>query len=70
MLRKDLPRECYLCLYRKPLSYSEDFLCDIKGIVSPHYSCRHFSFDAFNIPNKKKRKIKPAKKYSEDDFSL
>lgn len=65
--RKDIPAACSLCRYGRISAKRGIILCEKRGVVSPDFSCRKFSYDPIKrIP---KGRPKPME-FSEEDFKL
>ena len=64
---KDIPKICLYCEKSSNIFKREELMCSKQGIVSPDYSCKHYSYDPYKrIPKRKQ----PIPKYSAKDFSI
>jgi len=68
MLTVEYEKNCRNCIYRKTFIVNGDILCKYKGVVSPEFSCRRFSYDIFTSGSKKKRILDMS--FNEKDFEI
>ena len=69
MDKREHEKICHYCLYKKPITFSDDLLCRYSGIVGAKYTCKKFEFDIFTNTHKRKRSIE-TEKFSANDFSI
>ena len=59
---------CYYCIYSKPISGTEDMLCEKKGVVSETFTCKKFAYDVRK--RKVQRRSAVAGSFKPEDFAL
>ncbi len=64
---RDMPAACEYCEHGKVGSDPKMILCSKVGIVSPHYSCKKFTY---NPLKRKPKRIQKLPTFSSSDFSL
>ncbi len=68
LFRKDIEKYCVYCEHSRPLD-EEQLLCPKKGVVSPGYSCKKFSYDPLKRVPPQKAEL-DFSRFSDEDFSL
>ena len=65
----DVSKICATCKFGKPLSSTDDLLCEKYGLVSHSHTCRHYDYNRLMKRPPKKRTVKSSA-YDKNDFSI
>ncbi len=67
VFNKDITPACRYCSHGTVLSYSNEIICERRGVTAPSDFCRHYSYDPLKrIPTKPMIK----KNYNKKDFLI
>lgn len=67
MFNKKLPRYCEYCVFGNPSSYSNEVICEKRGITHVADSCRKYKYDPLKRNPDRQRLTE---EFKEEDFKL
>jgi hypothetical protein len=62
----EISKICETCMFASPLHAVEELMCKKKGLVSPGFTCKHYSLNHLIKHPRKRRKINTAHLTIED----
>ncbi|MBC7765157.1 MAG: hypothetical protein H7Y41_01640 [Hyphomonadaceae bacterium] len=63
------PPQCALCKFAKPITLTDEFLCQFSGVVKSQHNCKKYAYNLLLHEAKRKRQV-DVDSFTPDDFSI